>query len=914
MKRNLIALFLLTSAALSAQVSIDVKGTLFNQTTQSPLANTSFTITDLNIHATTDENGNYLVSLPDDVYEIEVIVDGFQAMKHSLADESALNVYLSPVDIKDQNIDLSTAVITATRNRSTEANLLSAQRRSVNLVQAIGKQELDRKGVADVASAVTKISGISKQEGTNSLFIRGLGDRYNSSTMNGLPIPSNDPEYKNIDMSLFPTDIVEYISVDKVYSGRFFGDFAGGNVDIVSKEPTHKPFFKVGLSGGLNSNAFGKGDFKLQQGPNFWGFNTSKRPSSLNSFGFQNNLNPESKPTWNGGLELQGGGRLKLGSGRLGVFASASFSNNSSAIDEGRSKAVNAQGVARKDFDSFISNSYTTNATGLLNLNYEINSKNTLKYSGLYINSSNQKLEEYQGKSIDVGDDNPVFIRRGTYVKNALFINQLLGKHQVSDRLTLNWAAGYNSIKSDMPDRIQNTLKDLGNGYIVANNSTSDNNRYFQTLDESEVVGKVELDYKFGQAGDDYKGLLTVGYNGRQKKRELEAVQFNLKANYPHNQTIIDVHNLDAFFNQTNFDQGYFSMSTYSGNSIVPQYYEGDQSIHGGFANVQYKFNDRFTAVLGLRAETIEQKVKWNTSLDSSGSENTFDDVMFLPSVLLKYELNNKQNLRLAASKTYTLPQFKERALFMYEDVTETVFGWPTVYASTDYNLDLKWELFPTSGELISFTAFGKYIVDPINKLTIASSTNDLSYANTGDWGYILGTEVEIRKNLFKFSAYEPSALSIGLNASYAYSNQELNSDKIFKETVLPNGSRLNANFTNKEDAFQGASDLILNADLTFSKEWSRGGSVMATVAYNYFSDRIYALGTNEKGNQIDKGFGTLDFILRTKVTKNLGINFSAKNLLNPAIDRVQDNATGSVNILHYKKGSNYGLSLTYEL
>lgn len=914
MKRSLTSLFLLATVALSAQVNTDVKGTLFNQVTKSPLANTSFSITDLNIHSQTDEFGQYTVSIPDDVYEIEVVVTGFQSIKQSLIDDSISNVYLSPSDLSNEKIDLATAVITGNRNRSTEANLLNMQRRSVNLVQAIGKQELDRKGVADVATAVTKMSGIAKQEGSNSLFIRGLGDRYNSSTLNGLPIPSNDPEYKNIDMGLFTTDIVDYISVDKVYNGRFFGDFAGGNIDIAAKFPNTKPFFKVGVSGGLNSNAFGKGDFKLQQGPNFWGFNSSERPNSLNSYGFKNNLNPESKSAWNGGLDLQGGVRLPIGSGRLGIFASASFNNNSSAIAEGTSRAVNAQGVARKDLTSYLSNSYSTNSTGLLNLNYEINAKNTIKYSGLLINSSNQKLDEYQGTSIDVGDDNPVFIRRGTYVKNTLFINQLLGDHQLTDQLSVRWAAGYNRIKSDMPDRIQNTLKNLGNGYIVANNSTSDNNRYYQQLNEDEIVGKFELDYKFGKTAEDYKGLLTVGYNGRQKKRDLEAVQFNFKANYPHNQTVIDIHNLDAFFNQTNFNNGYFDISTYSGNSITPQFYEGDQSIHGGFANFQYQFNDRLTAVVGLRAETLKQKVKWNTSLDAEGNQNTFDDLMFLPSLLLKYQVNNKQNLRLAASKTYTLPQFKERALFMYEDVTETVFGWPTVYASTDYNLDLKWELFPTSGELISVTAFGKYIVDPINKLTIASSTNDLSYANTGDWGYVLGAELEIRKDIVKFSGYEPSKLSFGLNASYAYSNQELNSDKIYKETLLPNGSRLNANFTNKEDAFQGASDLILNADLSFNKEWSKGGSLMATVAYNYFSDRIYALGTNQKGNQVDKGFGTLDFILRSKVTKNLGINFSAKNLLNPSIDRVQDNATGSVNILHYKKGTNYGLSVSYEL
>jgi outer membrane receptor for ferrienterochelin and colicin len=101
-------------------------------------------------------------------------------------------------------------------------------------------QELARKGVSDVATAVTKTSGITKQEGSGNIFVRGLGDRYNSTTMNGLPIPSNDPEKKNLNLEIFSTDIVEYISIDK--GGSIYGDFAGGNVDIISKDYKGKGF------------------------------------------------------------------------------------------------------------------------------------------------------------------------------------------------------------------------------------------------------------------------------------------------------------------------------------------------------------------------------------------------------------------------------------------------------------------------------------------------------------------------------------------------------------------------------------------------------------------------------------------------------------------------------------------------
>jgi hypothetical protein len=113
----------------------------------------------------------------------------------------------------------------------------------------------------------------------------------------------------------------------------------------------------------------------------------------------------------------------------------------------------------------------------------------------------------------------------------------------------------------------------------------------------------------------------------------------------------------------------------------------------------------------------------------------------------MKYELNSKQNLRLGLSKTYTLPQFKERAPFIYEEVLQVKVGNKDLYASDDYNLDLKWEMFPKSDELISVTAFGKYILNPMNEVTISSSSNDISYINTGDYGYVAGAEENTENN-----------------------------------------------------------------------------------------------------------------------------------------------------------------------
>jgi outer membrane receptor for ferrienterochelin and colicin len=366
------------------------------------------------------------------------------------------------------------------------------------------------------------------------------------------------------------------------------------------------------------------------------------------------------------------------------------------------------------------------------------------------------------------------------------------------------------------------------------------------------------------------------------------------------------------FFNQKNLENNFFKTVTFRGDaslstSLDPQVYSGDQSINAAFLNTEYKFN-KLTTVLSLRGEKIVQKIAWNTQLDPGGDRNELNKTTFLPSIIAKYELSENQNLRLGISKTYTLPQFKEKAPFLYEEITTVKFGNKDLYASDDYNLDLKWEMFPKSDELLSVTAFGKYIVNPMNEITINSSTNDISFVNTGDYGYVAGAEVEYRKNIFELDTENSKKLSAGINLSYLYSNQELNSEKVKKETEFE------VDFTNKKGQFTGASDLLLNADISLFNEWNnKNSNLTSTLAYSYFSDRVYALGTQQKGDVVDKAFGTLDYVAKLKVNEKLGFNFIAKNLLNPTINQVQENASGDVNLLTYKKGLTFSLSMNYQ-
>lgn len=914
MKLKLIVTLLLINLISFAQNKGTVSGTLTDKDLNNePLPFANVIIKGTNIGVTTNETGKYSLNIEAGTYTIQFSFLGYETIEEKIVVKAGETLTINKA-LGSGSYQLQDVVIQKVVSREKESALLLEQKNAVEIKQSIGAQELSRKGVSDVATAVTKTTGITKQEGSGNIFVRGLGDRYNSTTLNGLPIPSNDPEKKNIALDIFSTDIVESVGIDKVYNSKLFGDFAGGNVDIVSKEYKGKGFFKVDIGSKINTNAVAEDNFQLQKGYNATGFGSKSIPgNALTEYNFST-LQLEDRNPFAGSIGLSGGKSFDIGKeGKLSLFGTANYSNEYNAITDGSAKSINGMGVANKDWETFTLMNYSTNFTGMINAAYKINASHKINFNSVLINTSSLSKEEYRGYFVDGGEDNNGFVRRNKYDKNTLWINQLLGEHKITERSKFNWGVSYNTITGDQPDRTQNILNEYDFGYILLGQSAANNHRYFQKLEENEIAAHLAIDYKFNKnAEGDYKGKFTAGYSAKIKQRDFEATQFNFKPNNNHTGDVVDINNLDAFFNATNYNNNFFEISTFRGNAQVanatkPQFYTGDLLVSGGYLNTEYKFN-KLTAFLGLRAEYLLQEVAWNTSLDPTGDDDKLDKMAFLPSLTLKYEVTEKQNLRLGLSKTYTLPQFKERALFIYEEVNETKIGNRYLYESDDYNIDLKWEMFPKNEEVISVTAFGKYIQNPINEVTIVSSTNDVSFVNTGDFGYVAGAEVEYRKLLFNFDENNTQKLSAGVNASYLYSNQELNSNKVIRETDY------NVDFTEKESRLTGASDLLLNADISFLKEWNeKQSSLTSTIAFTHFSDRLYSIGTNGRGNQVDKAFGSLDFVTKLKFNKNLGLGFVARNLLNPAINRVQENSSGDVNVLSYRKGIAISLGLNYQ-
>ena len=857
----------------------------------------------------------------DGFYEIKGLEAGSYSLQFSFISYETVvleNIVVVAGRATEVNVDLvqvtqllQTVDIVARMQKEKESILLLEQKKSNEIVQHIGAQELSRKGIGDVATAVTKVTGISKVEGSNDIYVRGLGDRYNSTQMNGLPMPSNNPEQKNISLDIFTTDIVEYITIDKVYNNRIYGDFAGGNVDINSREFSGDRMINLEIGTSINFSAMDDGRFPLKAGTGYLGFSNIIAPASIESFDFSHSWNPQYMQAVASNYGVSAGNVFKVGKEKkkeLSFFTTVNFSNDFSTKEGVAFGAVNSAGIPHKSFE-MKAYGYNTNTTAMLNLGFKLNKNHKLNYNTVFIHSSGNTNEEYRGTIIDIADENNGLLIRKIFEQNTIFINQLLGKHTLGLRSDFNWGASLNNVKSNAPDRLQNTFRMVDGEYYFGQNQITDNHRYFHKLKEDEAALNMSYSYKLlSENSAGYTLKFTLGATARYKERHFEATQYNFRILQSARNIAVDPNNLDEFFNQENLENNFFRIETFRGNfqvpnALDPQVYGGPQFVQGTYLTTEYRITEKLTALIGLRAEYVSQEVTWNTQLDPSDKSDWFEFFDFLPNLTTKYELNKKQNLRFAVSKTYTLPQFKERAMFIYEEVTQVKLGNPDLYHSENYNADMKWELFPKASEIIAVGVFGKYILNPINEFAITSATNDISFLNTGNWGYVAGVEFEMRKDIV---SKENHKISFGFNTSYMKTEQELNSEKVKEETIYM------VNFTHERARFTGASDLLINSDVSFQKSWKESKNVFtATASYSYFSDRIYAIGTNNRGNIIEKPFHSLDAIFKLDLNK-LGFGLSVKNILNPAIERYQANANQDVLVISYKKGVFAGFKMSY--
>ena len=886
------------------QAPFGVKGTVVDVESYQPLAGVTVTIANSQLGTTTNDKGEFYIPLPSDKsaeYLIRASLMGYDAQELNFTLQANDTEFVS-FALKNADAVIEEVVITRRREKFSELALLEERKKSNLMIESIGAQELSRKGVSDARAALVKMAGVSRQEGAKNVFVRGLGDRYNSSTLNGLPLPSEDPLFKNISLDFFSSDIIQSINVNKTFNAQIHGDVAGANIDIHTKEATDNSF-EINVGGGVNSQTIGKDNFKRIDGTNYFGTLAGAKPgiTSLENYNFKNNWNPNVQNNlFNTNFRLLGNKRFMVGNNPLSLFFVAGMDSKYRYAD---GKIQNATNIGEIYLDQdFVKNEYTVSQNAMLNLRY-VWGQNSISFNSLYIHDQKQDFTEFFGKGDNEEEGDKEFSRRQQVNDNHLFVNQILTNLKINERLGANLSAGFNYIIGNEPDRRINNFLFRNNVMTFSTNSPGENERFFSDMKEKGFVAKGILTYKLDDS-QELERKIDFGYNGNFVTRNFYNTVFNhrLIGTMP---SSIDIENVDQYFNQANLGS-LFELETQNGRTdraLDEFYYTGKKNIHSGLAAATYQFNQDFTAVLGLRFDNIYQDVVYYFNLSSTATDgpSTIKKNYFLPSLNLKYVLNDKMILRASGSKSYVLPQFIELARMQYAGINQTIEGNPKLVPAQVYNADLKWELYPTSSELISAGVFYKTIENPISRVYSTGAGNLMTFINTGSNATVLGAEVEIKKELLRHSnAYGDNVLAAGANVSYLFSKQKL-------EDPTPQ-------FTNTEDQLEGASPWIVNADISYKANFSNF-ELMPTLVFNYFSDRIYTLGSRGFQNLMEKGVPTLDFNMSSTIKKKFGINLKVENILNPDREyyrEFQDQANPLL-IESYKRGVDFSLGLSYK-
>lgn len=934
MRQTILLLLLFTSVILNAQTG-SVKGKLTDKEyNNEPLAFANVLIKGTTKGTTSDFDG---------LYEFNDIDTGTYTLVFSFVgyETQEIEVNIVSGEVAEINVVMSASaasldevVITTTTKRESETALLLEQKKAVEIKQSIGAEELSRKGVGDAAGAVAKISGISKQEGSNSVYVRGLGDRYLNSTMNGLALPSNDVNKKNIDLNLFSSDVIENVGVSKAYSARFYGDFSAGNIDITSKEYTGNSFFDVSLGAAVNSRAAGR-TFLRNEGPGYFG---DYARYNHNPFAviLSHGVDPieAETPAINMGISLSGGKSFNFkDDSRLSVFITASF-DNSFEYREGLVADYTAG--YNKLFPETEQYNYATTATAMATALYRINSDNKLKFSSLAINSSSDQVGFYgtggNGILYDFSDEPSGYFQSNLqFNQDIVLVNQLIGEHTFG-KIDLDWGIGHNRVFAHEPDRKRFSL--LGYDNLLDNdpnsvasfdqNNNFNNQRYFQNIEDEELNSRLSLSYKPSETVK-----LIVGYDGKTRERHFDNIRYGYKNINTSSNQITQITQLNNIFNLQNFVDGVYQTHVFNpidpGNGItqtnfpglLENTYKGVLNIYAGYFSAEINLSEKWLVIPGIRIENFSQSIEYdainlrpNDPGFSESSEN-----FALPSLNIKYAINDDQNLRFAVSKTVSVPEFKEIAPFVYEGISyriggnQDLLGTRTGVNLTDksysdiYNIDLKYEWFISKSEVFSLGVFAKQINDPINLVLAADATGTQRYFRTGEQAEILGAEIELRKNLI-LNEDEEAILSSGFNFTYMHTKQDL-----YNSIEGSYGT----SFNRATDELEGASPIIVNADLSFKPTISENFKPAANLVFNYSSDRIFSLGSGDVGNVIEKAVPTLDFVLKNKVGDNAEINFSAKNLLDPKVEMIRENTgDGDVLLSSFQRGITVGLQLKY--
>ena len=560
----------------------------------------------------------------------------------------------------------------------------------------------------------------------------------------------------------------------------------------------------------------------------------------------------------------------------------------------------------------------------LMNMFVRLNRDHEIEATGLYTQNATDAVSNYDALIRDRDRNTYLYSVRNVLRSNKLMNGQLRGTHSFAkDRLNLVWKTSMNVAQNSEPDRSQlmyeasDANKD---DYTFAALNASDNHRFFSSLQEEEfnMHGALTWNFKMTDNGDAI-GKITAGAAPRWKSRDFNWRQFNIQMkeyadSIQYSEQTVSALAPEAYLNSSAFTSGLYQYTEARDGSRV---HAASQNVMAGFINAEYLIANRLNVMIGARIEQTTQTVEYKLlgdRLKDAYRVSTLDTLNIFPALNLKYTVNEKSNLRMAVSQTTSRPNFRELAPFQYQYQSRRLFeGNVGLTSGYSKNLDVKYEYFPSPGQLIAVTAFGKRIDNPIERFEVPTSGTLFTYFNMGH-AWVGGLELETKINFGELLGRSEEGsnraidqLELGLNAALNYSRFNMSTS----DTIQTNKGTILA--TNAVRPMLGASPFLVAASAQYQVEIAGVTSKLALV-YNVFGPRVVLAGTYGKGDVYEQPVHSLDLIIKNQVSERIDVDLSFRNLLNPHIQQTQEILGETFIFNEYRLGVTYGVSINYRL
>ncbi|MBL7768682.1 MAG: TonB-dependent receptor [Flavipsychrobacter sp.] len=918
----LLLLVLMNGLHAAAQTTIKLSGKVIN-TQNEPVPGATITIEGAQQRVAADVEGRFSLNLvAGKKYVMRVSSAGYNT---KLVEEVELKegVENNVTIVLETKSELGEVVVRTSVRRETTSALINLQRNNTAVSSGIAADLIKRTPDRTTGEVLKRVSGASIQD-NKFVIVRGLSDRYNAAFINNAQLPSSEPDRKAFSFDVIPSNMIDNIIINKTATPELTGEFAGGLIQVQTKDIPTKDFLSVGVQFGFNTNSTFKDFISNPRTSTDWlGFDNGTRkfpagfPGSPQEYRGQNlndqvgdsklfrddvyaQRNTTALPIMTYNIAY-GSSRVLKNDAKLGLIASVVYRNSMIRYNVDRQFTQN-DGTPIFQFEDR-QNRYQTNLGALINLTYS-QKKNKISFKNIYNRFYDDNYFVREG--VNNNRNQNVDFYSSFLNQRNFFSSQLEGDHQLSvAKAKFRWNAGYSLVTRDQPDlRTQQYTQAFGSN--TKQIDPDDSRRFWSDLQDHTVTASGAFTIPFELFGE--KQNFKFGGSTIIRFRDFQSRIFRYReASLPNfNEDLVGLP-YDQIFNRNNFGINGYVMDDFTGNSDK---YFGISAINAGFLMFDNKLSDKLRLVWGGRLEFFEQYLtsKDVTAKRINVNTETYD---FLPSVNLTYSINTTQNIRFAAFQTVARPEFREIAPFQFFDYESNygVSGNSDLKRTKILNLDLRYEIYPRAGEAFTIGAFYKRFTDPIEFRLDPGSNADrrLYFYQNASEANTYGAELEIRKNMdfLGDSKFLDNMTAFG-NFTYLFS------DVSFPDATSA-GQSINSN-----RPIQGQSPYLINAGLQYSTD----NGFNATVLYNRIGPRLALVGNGEFPDIYERPRHLLDFQLSKRILNKKGeLKLTFSDILNNEI-YLYENVGGSKEFnkgsgdrlfSSYRPGTNISVGFTYD-